>query len=234
VWPEYAGDSLLPRLREVLRDTISLIPGSTAFSTEPAIEAINSATMPVLVEILEVADDARLEGRTSLIDHDAAVQAAGTLRRIANRLAGISMARITTPLPRLDDSTESEREAIVSAIRTRLTAWLASFDSCPSLRHAAITRPPAICRDEIVLPLSRFISQIEAQNFAQLDTWKLEERRVLLSELQSLRRLEFLMTELDHYLHVVSRPAAAKLERRQPTSLMNASPVRERPAGGSM
>ena len=34
MWPEYAGDSFLPRLRKVIRDTLSLIPGGAAANTE--------------------------------------------------------------------------------------------------------------------------------------------------------------------------------------------------------
>ena len=82
VWPEYAGDSLLPRLRKVIRDAIALAPGGPSSAGEATVEAANSETMHLLAQILEIADDARLEGRASLIDHDAVAQAAGTLRRI--------------------------------------------------------------------------------------------------------------------------------------------------------
>ena len=74
LWPEYAGDSLLPRLRNVIRDTIALSPGGPASVSEANIEAANSGTTHELAEVLEIADDARLEGRTSLIDHDALVR----------------------------------------------------------------------------------------------------------------------------------------------------------------
>src|SRR6204780_3197249 len=37
LWPEYAGDSLLPRLRQVIGDTLSLVPGGSA-NTENAIQ----------------------------------------------------------------------------------------------------------------------------------------------------------------------------------------------------
>ncbi len=102
VWPEYAGDSLLPRLRKVFRDTLAMVPGGPASNTEDEIQQANSETMRTLAEILEVADDAQLEGRTSTVNHNAIVEAAGTLRRIANRLASIATGRIVTPMPPLD------------------------------------------------------------------------------------------------------------------------------------
>ena len=117
LWPEYAGDSLLPKLRKVIRDTLAMVPGGSAANTENAIQQANSATMRTLAEILEVADDAQLEGRTSTVNHNAIVEAAGALRRIANRLASIAADRIATPIPQLDTVTESAREAVVDAIR---------------------------------------------------------------------------------------------------------------------
>src|SRR5258708_1835354 len=112
-WPVYAGDSLLPRLRKVIRDTLAMAPGGSAANTEDEIQQANSGTMRALAEILEVADDAQLEGRTSTVNHNAIVEAAGTLRRIANRLASIATGRIATPAPQLDAVTESAREAVL-------------------------------------------------------------------------------------------------------------------------
>jgi uncharacterized membrane protein YccC len=206
--PEYAGDSLLPRLRKVIRDTIALAPGGSASATETKIEATNAKTMRVLAEILAVADDAQLEGRTSMVDHDSIVQAAGTLRRIANRLAGISMGRILAALPSLDDGTESAREAMLAAIRARLEAWLDFFEgrSGSTGGAGAVTAPPRHSRSEIATPLDEFSHRLEAQNFAQISAWTLEQRRAILAELQSLRRLQVLMSELDRYLSGVARP----------------------------
>jgi uncharacterized membrane protein YccC len=206
LWPEYAGDSLLPRLRKVIRDTIALTPGESASLSETTIEAANSETMHLLTEILEVADDARLEGRKSLLDNDAVVQAAGTLRRIANRLAGISMGRLNVPLPPFDPDTELEREAVIGAIRNRLEWWHARSEPRQSFRRPAAIAFQAIdTRDEIALPLNNFSSRLEAQGFARINSWTIEQRRTILNELQSLRRLEFLMAELDRYLSVVGR-----------------------------
>jgi Fusaric acid resistance protein-like len=80
LWPEYAGDSLVPRLQRVIADALALAPGGSASSSEDQVLKTNSETMRVLTEFLQVADDARLEGRTSAVDHNAIVEAAGTLR----------------------------------------------------------------------------------------------------------------------------------------------------------
>jgi hypothetical protein len=210
LWPESAGDSLLPRLRKIIRDTLALAPGGSASTTEANIEAANSETMRLLAEILAVADDAQLEGRTSIVDHDSVVQAAGTLRRIANRLAGISRGRIVATPSRLDDATESAREAVLAALRARLESWLEFFESSPDFRStSADTAPARHPRSEIMQPLDEFSRRLETQDFARINSWTLDQRRAILAELQSMRGLQVLIFELDRYLSSVAQPPRA-------------------------
>ena len=213
-WPEYAGDSLLPRLRSVIRETLALAPGGSSANTENEIHQANSETMRVLAEILEVADDAQVEGRTSMVDHNAIVEAAGTLRRIANRLASIATGRIVTPMLPLDPATESAREAVLAAIRSQLQSWLDFFgnDECLNAHLAqrvALTHSP----DELRKPLGQFSSRLEAEKFARLESWTLEQRRAILAELQSMRRLEFLVSELNRWLGQIPGPASNPVSR---------------------
>ena len=127
LWPEYAGDSLVPRLRRVIADVLALAAGGDAAGSEQQIDRANADTMSILAEMLQVADDAQLEGRSSTIDHDAVVEAAGDLRRVANRFASISVAGLSAPTPELDSSTESAREAAFDEVRRHLSAWLDFF-----------------------------------------------------------------------------------------------------------
>jgi hypothetical protein len=208
LWPDYASDSLLPRLRKVLRDKLAIAPGGAAAADEAAIHSASSEITRLLSEVLEVADDAGLEGRKSLIDHDAVVQAAGTLRGIAHRLGGIASARISDPIPRLDDATEALRQAVLAAIRGRLEAWLAFYESPQCLSgRAALALAAAHSRDEIARPLEFLNRRLEAGGFARFANWTLEQRLRMLAELQSLRRLELLIFELDRYIAQV--PGAA-------------------------
>ena len=208
LWPEYAGDSLLPRLRKVIRDTLALAPGGIAANTENEIQQANSETMHLLAEILQVADDAQVEGRTSTVNHDAIVEAAGTLRRIANRLASIAMGRIVTPTLQLDVVTESAREAVFDAIRRHLQSWLDFFSRADSLSAAAAQ---AIARgqspDDLEVPLEQFSSRLAEREFARIESWTLEQRRVMLAELHSMRRLEYLVSELNRWLAQIPGPS---------------------------
>src|SRR5208282_5226023 len=162
MWPEYAGDSLLPRLRTVIRDTLSMLPGGSAANTEDEIQRANSATMRSLAEILGVADDAQVEGRTSLVNHNAIVEAAGSLRRIANRLAPMANGRIVSSLPPLDPVTESAREAVLEAIRRHLQSWL-DFYSGPDGLNAAAAQAVARAHstDDLKAPLDQFGTRVE-------------------------------------------------------------------------
>jgi hypothetical protein len=201
VWPEYAGDSLLPRVRKVIRATLALVPGGSASNSEEEVQQAISATMRTLAEILEVSDDAQLEGRTCKVNRNAIVEATGTARRIANRLASIATGRIVTPTPQLDPISESSREAVLDAIRRRLQSWLDFFSGADSLKApAAKAFAQAQSPDEIKKPLEQFGSRIEERSFARIESWTVEQRRAILAELHSMRRVEDLMSHLNRWL----------------------------------
>jgi hypothetical protein len=200
LWPEYAGDSLLPRLRGVIRDTLALAPGSPAAKDEEEIQRVNSNAMQLLAEILEVAGDAQIEGRNCTVDHNAIVEAADILRLIANRLASISTGRIVVPLPALDPETESAREATLVAICRQLQSWLDFFSGNDSLNAgAAQTIARGYSPEDLRRPLEQCSSRLEAGEFARLKPWTLEQRLTMLAELQSMRNLEVVMAELNRW-----------------------------------
>ncbi|MGC1397813.1 FUSC family protein, partial [Candidatus Binatus sp.] len=207
LWPEYAGDSLLPRLRRVLANMLALAPGGSASSSEDEILKTNSETMGVLTEFLEIAEDARMEGRTCAVYHDGIVEAAGTLRRIANLLSSIATARVLTQMPQLDPATESARERLSNAIREQLISWQDFFSGAEWLSASAAR---AIAQkhsaDELTEPLNEFSSRLEENGFARLASWPLDPRRTMMAELQSMRRLELLFSELNRYLADIPSP----------------------------
>jgi hypothetical protein len=207
LWPEYAGDSLVPRMQRVIANTLALAPSGSASSSEDQILKTNSETMRVLTEFLEIADDAQMEGRTSAVDHNAIVAAAGTLRRIANRLSSIGSARAVTQMPQLDPVTEFARERVFQAIRGQLSSWLDFFSGAESFSASAAR---AIAQKhsagELAQPLNEFGSHLEEGGFARLALWPLEPRRTMIAELESMRRLELLFSDLNRYLSDVPTP----------------------------
>ena len=207
LWPEYAGDSLVPRLRRVLANMLALAPSGSASSSEDQILKTNSETMRVLTEFLEIADDARMEGRTCAVYHNGIVEAAGTLRRISNRLSSIATARVLTQMPQLDPVTEFARERVFNAIRGQLISWLDFFSGAECFSaSAARAIAEKHSAGELAEPLNEFSSHLEEGGFARLASWPLEPRRTMIAELQSMRRLEFLFSELNRYLADVPSP----------------------------
>jgi uncharacterized membrane protein YccC len=210
LWPEYAGDSLLPRLKKVLANTLALTPGGSASTDEDQILKTNAETMRMLTDFLEIAEDAKMEGRTCAVYHDGIVEATGTLRRISNRLSSIATARVLTQMPQLDPVAESARAGVINTIRGQLISWL-DFFSGPEWSSAPAARAVAQkhSADELAHSLNEFSAQLEEGGFARLASWPLEPRRTMMAELQSMRRLEFLLSELNGYLADVPGPQNA-------------------------
>ncbi len=208
LWPEYAGDSMTPLLRRILRIALDLVPNGRQEATAQRVRDLEMEAGITVTQLFAVADDARLEGRRSGIDPDCLVDAAGTLRRIVLRLAGISSGRILTAAPRLDEATETVREAVLNALGARLEWWLHFLERSRSLSSAGPVGAPARpSSDEITPPLDEFNRRLEAQGFAQISTWTVEQRRAILAELESMRRLQVQVSELDRYLSSVGQPA---------------------------
>jgi hypothetical protein len=148
-----------------------------------------------------------MEGRTCAVYHDGIVEAAGTLRRISNRLSSIATARVLIQMPQLDPVTEFARERVFDAIRRQLRLWLDFFSGAEGLSaSAARSIAQRHSPDELAEPLNEFSSRLEESGFARLESWPLEPRRTILAELQLMRRLEVLFSELNRYLADVPGP----------------------------
>jgi hypothetical protein len=201
LWPEYSGDSMLPRLRKILRATLDLAPGGAATAEIRKIHESDAGITRNLTELLGVADDARIEGRASSVDPDVIVNASGTLRRIAHRLSAISRARLEAPLPALAPPIEAARGRMFAAIRSRLESWRDHFEG-PNCRssHAALAIAAAHAPGEIETPLTEFTQGVAADGYAQLAQWSTSARLELMTEITSLRRLVQLFAELDDEL----------------------------------
>lgn len=207
LWPEYAGDSLRPRLQKVIANLLTLAPGGSASTGENQILKTNTETMSVLTEFLEIAEDARMEGRTCAVYHNGIVEAAGALRRIANRLSSIASARVLIVMPQLDASAEFARDQVFNAIGGQLRTWLNFFNG-PEWFNPSAARAIAVKQlsGGLAQSLERYSSHLEEGGFARLASWPLEPRRTMMAELQSMRRLETLLSELNRYLADIPNP----------------------------
>jgi hypothetical protein len=122
-------------------------------------------------------------------------------------MSSIATARILTQMPQLDPVTESARERVFDTIRGQLKSWLDFFSgaewfSASAARAIAEKHPAA----ELGEPLNEFSSHLEENGFARLASWPFEPRRTMMAELQSMRGLVILFSELNGYLANVPSP----------------------------
>jgi hypothetical protein len=115
-----------------------------------------------------------------------------------NRLASIASGRIVFPMPPLEPAIELARERFFTAISRQLQSWLDFFSGDESLSQpAAETLALAHSSDEVGKPLKEFSAQLAEHEFAQIKAWTLDQRRTILAELNSMERLEFLLSDLN-------------------------------------
>ena len=93
--PEYATDKVIASLEKLTRATLALGEEVAEKSvTEGRIAAVERRLSSDLLEVLNIADQARLEGRPGATSSAAAVEAADLLIRIAYRFETIAYARL--------------------------------------------------------------------------------------------------------------------------------------------
>jgi hypothetical protein len=56
-------------------------------------------------------------------------------------------------------------------------------------------------------------ARLEEHHFARIDSWTVEQRRAILAELQSMRRLEFLISDLNRWLAQIPGRASSPGEK---------------------
>jgi len=202
LWPAYAGDAMLPRLRRLLRLNLELIPNRGPALGAAAIDAREMESTDRLTELLAVADDARLEGAYSGVNADGIVDAAGSLRRIAHRLGSIAAGRAEQRV--LSTATQHARQVFEEGLARRLSAWVEYFEGG---RPFDVRRAEAILAahrgDDLERTLGDFATSVTAAAYAEIGSWPLEARRSLLAEMESYHRVVLLAGELDQQLAAI-------------------------------
>src|SRR5262245_35729201 len=155
VAPEYAGKAIVPRLRRIFHSTLELLPPASGL-TERRVQEIDMDVTLNLIQLLGIAEDARLEGRHSGIVPDRVVEAAGTLRRIVHRLSGIATGRLAIPQPTLPAEIQAARAACEAALRYHLQSWLEVLEDEPGPDPRRIVEVAAhFTPDDLAVPLAK-------------------------------------------------------------------------------
>jgi hypothetical protein len=120
----------------------------------------------------------------------------------------LSTRRVRFAPPQLDLATESARERALNGAQRQLETWLEFFSgpdciNASAAREIAQTHPP----DVLAKPIDEFSSRLEENSYARTESWSFEQRRVMLAELQTMRRLEVLISDLNRYLAQIPGPS---------------------------
>ena len=208
VTPEYAGKAIVPRLRRILHSTLELLPPAAGLTAQRVQEIDMDVTLQ-LIQLLGIAEDARMEGRHSGIVPDRITEAAGTLRRIVHRLSGIATGRLVIPQPALPAEIQAARAACETALRYHLQSWLEVLEDEQGPDRRRIVEVAArFTPDDLAVPLAKLQEHLSVFGLGELASWPAAARSALLAEIESYRQLMVLMTELDQQF--VEIPAATR------------------------
>jgi uncharacterized membrane protein YccC len=203
LWPDYAGRKFLPQLRKLLRETLELLPASGATQlTEQRVITIEGDIVRGLRELLSTADDARLERAYTGVDPDDIIDACGTIRRVAYRLGTIVVCELEIGTRRTPQRLQSARDALLLAIKRRITDWLNFMES--GERTAIETHSD---HSDLEVPIREAQAALSAADGSGISTLPQEVRFPLLDEVASFNRLAVLMGEVDDYFSKLPEPA---------------------------
>jgi len=193
LWPEYAGDKVIESLGKLTRTTLAFGKEVAAQSlVEGRISRVDQQLSTNLLEVLNMADQARLEGRRGTENSVAAIEAAALLIRIAYRFQAIARARLAgseLDLPHsLRERCATLEQDYCSSIASALGKLQSVGSSKPHTSEAQRPQPIAAkaINDE----------QVTAVTPHETD-WSAYIRSNAAPQLEAYRRLPILLYRLD-------------------------------------
>jgi hypothetical protein len=184
LWPEYASDKLVESLSKLIRTTVAFAKEvADGTVTEAQIAAVEQRLSADLFEVLNLADQARLEGQRGLVNSTNGVNAAATLIRIAYRFQVIARARGSGAEATLPHEVLAHRFAQEREYCDALESKINMLES---------VRPP----DRSPAPLKQSVNEFTDMS-DDLTTRAASESVDLAAQLESYRRLPVLLEHLD-------------------------------------
>jgi Fusaric acid resistance protein family len=203
--PEYAGDKLIKSLDKLLRIALS-------FGKEPARGGITEEQIAgaerrfseVLLEVLNMADQARLEGRRAAANSAAAVETAGIVTRIAYRFEVIARARGRRPDAILPETVQGIRAALDERCCASFESLLAQFEltHLPEEPEPSLQPAPQSATDD----LSPLIDDLAAAGRHEQQHCAREAENAFFIQMESYRRLRILLASLGTELSKIVPP----------------------------
>ena len=205
LWPEYASDKVIESLEKLMRTTLAFgTEVAEGRITEERITAVERRLSANLLEVLNMADQARLEGRRGATNSAAAIEAASILVRIAYRFEIIARERIAGSSVLQPKKILEHQATFEQACCAALEIQLARLGRGDSREHLAQSSAAPIV-DLAAIP----------DDFAAAETTHLSpENQILLArQLETYRRLPILILSLDSSLSKIAASTAKPQEK---------------------
>jgi uncharacterized membrane protein YccC len=193
LWPEYASDKIVASLRRLMRTTLELANDVAARSTTDGRPGVVERHLHTdLLQVLNMADQARLEGTRGREVSMAAFEAAAFLIRIAYRFQTITRARLAGSEKHLSDHLRQRCAALERAFCHSLESGLEKLRSVELFEELTAQTVPAESIEKKLNGaelLSRaIILDADCTAYADAD-WT--------TQLEAYRRVPILLSRLD-------------------------------------
>jgi uncharacterized membrane protein YccC len=196
LWPEYASDKVVASLKQLIRTTLELaskVTGKSASDGRPSL--IERHLRTDLLQVLNMADQARLEGTRGADVSRAAFEAAALLIRIAYRFQTIARARLAGSERQLSDQLRQRCAALERAFCRSLESGLDKLRSVEPFEELTAQEAPAESSeqhlDDTELLSRAMIRDADSTTYADAD-WT--------TQLEAYRRMPILLSRLDSAL----------------------------------
>ena len=195
--PEYASDKLIESLDKLLRTAIDFGKEVAAGRiTEERITAVERRFSANLLQVLNMADQARLEGRRGAINSAAGIEAAAIITRIAYRFEIIARGRLAESEAIVPEGMRKRRAALEERLCTALESLLGRFALNVTVEQPVPLEAPAAPRAPIGA-LKALIEELVAGAPLTSGDWPPEAQGGFFAQVESYRRLVILLSSLD-------------------------------------
>ena len=195
LWPEYASDKVVASLERLMRTTLELANDVTKRSaTDGRPGVIERHLSTDLLQVLNMADQARLESKRGTELSKAAFEAATFIIRIAYRFQTITRARLAGSERLLSNQQRQRCAALERAFCRALESGLEKLRSVEPFEELTAQEVPAESSEQNLNDaelLSRVIRDADCTTYADAD-WT--------TQLEAYRRMPILLLRLDSAL----------------------------------
>jgi hypothetical protein len=198
--PEYARDKLIESLDKLLRTALAFGKEVAAGRiTEERIAAVERRFSANLLQVLNMADQARLEGRRGAINSASGIEAAAIITRIAYRFEIIARGRLAESEAIVPEGMLKRFAALEERFCAALESLLVKLDLTGTFEQpvpSASAAPP----QEPSSDLETLIQELVADGTLAVQPWSPEARGGFFAQVESYRRLVILLSSLDTQL----------------------------------